>query len=456
MLPALLLLLIWGQERTITKRDIVRLLPHFGLALLFGCLTIYLQTHQAIRSQQVQTDNLWERGADAGIAIWFYLGKALAPIRLCAIYPDWVGSLSTTMRVAPVLLLTAGGYLTWRQRNTWGRAVLLGMGSFILALFPALGFFDMYFMIFSRVSDHFAYIALLIVGAGVATGLALIPKPPLRRTIAGVILAGLFALTWQRAEVYATDENLWRDTVAKNPRAWNAHNNLACNLAERGDLDQAIEHFTTSLELNPKNAPAQRNLGKALTIKGRFTEAEPHFRAALELRPDDIEALTAYAEGLAPAQRLTEAMNLLRRAIAIKPAINTRRQYVGLLLATGNHAEAITELREILAIQSDTHEDLNNLAWLLATSPEAKIRNGPEAVRLAQRACELTSYQQPMPLGTLAAAYAETGDFTNAVKTVQAAIERATVTGDESFARMNQQLLRLYRAQRAFHMPAAR
>jgi protein O-mannosyl-transferase len=268
-----------------------------------------------------------------------------------------------------------------------------------------------------------------------------------------ILLAGLGYLTWQRAQVYASDEALWRDTGQKNPRAWDAPNNLACNLAERGGLGEAGKHFTRSLELNPNNAQAHRNLGKALTLRGKFSEAEPHFRTALELRPDDTDALAAYADGLAQTQRHSEALALLSRAGAIKPTISLRRQLVPLLLAAGKHAEAIKELREILAQQPDAPEELNNLAWLLATSPAAENRNGPEAVRLAQRAGELTQHQQPMPLGTLAAAYAEAGDFTNAVKTAQLAIDRATVTGEEAFARMNQQLLRLYRTQRPFHMP---
>ena len=71
-------------------------------------------------------------------------------------------------------------------------------------------------------------------------------------------------------------------------------------------------------------------------------------------------------------------------------------------------------------------EALNNLAWVLATSPKAELRNGAEAVRLAERACELTHYGEPLFIGTLAAAYAEAGRFPEAVTTAEKAEQLAT------------------------------
>jgi tetratricopeptide (TPR) repeat protein len=453
MLPALLLLIVWWQNQKIARRTLLQLLPHFALALLFGCLTIYFQTHQAIRGQQVQTENLFERVADAGIAVWFYLGKTLAPVNLCAIYPGWKEVFPGALRLGPLFLLVGGLVTAWIYRKSWGRAVLLAAGGFTLALFPVLGLFDMYFMVFARVSDHFAYVALLVVGASAAAALVWIKSLAWRNGIAGVFLAGLMALTWQRAKVYATDEALWRDTVQKNPRAWNAHNNLACNFAERGDLDQAMKHFAVSLELNPKNAQAHRNLGKALLIRDRFSEAEPHFRAALELGPRDTETMTTYASGLAQAQRFAEGAELLRRADALKPSVDIKRQLVPFLIASGDYEAATKTLRAILADQPRSYGDLNNLAWLLATGPDGKFRNGPEAVRLSEQACKLTDYRQPVLLGTLAAAYAEAGDFTNAVAVTRSAIELATAAGNEQAAAMNRQMLKLYQAQRPFHLP---
>ena len=451
MLPVVLIVCAWGQRGRITPRDGRRLAPHFALALIFGLLTIWFQQHGAIQGVTVQTEGFAGRLAGAGMAIWFYLGKALVPLNLSMIYPRWEFGGNKFVSYVPLLLV--GGALAgcWRFRKSWGRPALWALGCFGVSLFPVLGFFDMYFMIFSRVSDHFAYLPLMAVTALVAAGVNLIPHRTSSRATGLILMAALAWLTWHRAKVFASDEALGRDTVAKNPQAWNAHNNLACNLAERGDLDPAMAHFAISLQLNPRNASAHRNLGKALALKGRSAEAEPHWRAAIEIKPDDAEARADYGGFLAQNGRGTEAIEQLREAVRLKPAISSRSQ-LGLLLAgTGQYAEAVAEFRQILARHPDSIEALNNLAWTLATGADAAFRDGKEAVRLAEAACQLTERKQAIPFGTLAAAYAEAGDFTNAVQAAQTAIGLATAAGNTQFAMANQQLIRLYRANRAFH-----
>jgi hypothetical protein len=98
-------------------------------------------------------------------------------------------------------------------------------------------------------------------------------------------------------------------------------------------------------------------------------------------------------------------------------------------------------------------EALNNLAWIRATCPDEGLRNGSEALQLAQAACQISGNAQPIPFGTLAAAYAETGNFTNAVRAAQTAIELATAAGNEPFATMNRQLQQLYQSGHAFRTP---
>jgi Flp pilus assembly protein TadD len=97
-------------------------------------------------------------------------------------------------------------------------------------------------------------------------------------------------------------------------------------------------------------------------------------------------------------------------------------------LTLARHAKtdsAIEQYRQAIALQPEMLEALNNLAWLLATSGESRLRNGSEAVQLAQHACELTQNQQPLFLGTLAAAYAEVGRFDDAIRTAEKARDLA-------------------------------
>jgi Tfp pilus assembly protein PilF len=121
------------------------------------------------------------------------------------------------------------------------------------------------------------------------------------------------------------------------------------------------------------------------------------------------------------------------------------------LSSQGKYAEAVQFYRSVLKDQPNQPALLNNFAWLLASCPDAAFRNGPEAVRLATRACELTSYGQPVAIGTLAAAQAEAGDFPAAVATAERAAALASTLHLDQVAANNRQLIQLYRQGKPFH-----
>ena len=121
---------------------------------------------------------------------------------------------------------------------------------------------------------------------------------------------------------------------------------------------------------------------------------------------------------------------------------------------SGRTREAVAQYREALRLNPNLAGALNNLAWVLATSSDAELRDGAEAVRLAERACELTHYGEPLFLGTLAAAYAEAGRFPEAVTTAEKAEQLATSAGLTAVAAKNRQLLEFYRAAKPYHEPA--
>jgi Flp pilus assembly protein TadD len=326
----------------------------------------------------------------------------------------------------------------------WGRLVLFGLTGFTVAILPVAGVFDMYFLVFARVSDHFAYLPLIIIAGVAGVGMSRVRPPSVRHAVTVALLAGMIGLSMNRAKVYASDEALWADTVQKNPKAWNALNNLGCNLAERGELDAAMEHFEASLALNPANGPAHGNYAKALAIKGRREEAARHFQQALELKPEDHATRLAYAKLLADSGRLVAAERQLRSGLAGRDTESARLLLAQVLTTQGKLAGAADEYGVVLGLNPKCVEALNNLAWLRAAAPDRGLRDGAAAVRLAEAACRLTGYQEPVLLGTLAAARAEAGDFTNAVQAAQAAIDQATAAGNGSWATRQQQLKRYY------------
>jgi Flp pilus assembly protein TadD len=141
---------------------------------------------------------------------------------------------------------------------------------------------------------------------------------------------------------------------------------------------------------------------------------------------------------------------LLNNALDLLPTAETRAQVAATWAGQGKFRCAIVAYRAALALQPKSQGILNNLAWLLATCPDAGVRDGTEAVRLAGQACDLTQFQITMMVGTLAAAYAEAGRFSEAVATAQKACALATESGDQPLARRNQELLEQYRAGRPY------
>jgi Flp pilus assembly protein TadD len=491
MLPVVLLGCAWWQRGRVGRRDWLRTSPFFALALAFGLMSIGFQVHGAMAGVAVQSENFWGRLAAAGMALWFYLGKALVPLHLSMIYPRWKIEVASGWSYLPLLLWCGLLAVCWAGRRNWGRHLLFGLGCFTVTLFPVLGFFDMYFLALSRVSDHFVYLPLTALVALTAAELSYAvrgssfflsnllagheppttspspcPLPAMRGEggrrpgegkVLGVVGAGLVtslaALAMLRAQVFVSEEALWRDTLARNPAAWCAHANLGWILASQQKYDEAQEHLVASLAMHPENAQAHSNLGRVLSLQGRFAEAEPEFQAAVRIKPKDADIRRSYASALAEQGRKDEAVKQLRELLQLKPDTEARSQLATLLFQTGKFGEAVAEYRQVVAAKPDQPEVLSNLAWLLATSPDSAVRNGADAVRFAEQCCRLTGYQRPQMISVLAAAYAEAGRFTEAVAAARKAIDLARASGDARFAAMNEQLLSLYRAGKPYHMP---
>jgi tetratricopeptide (TPR) repeat protein len=243
--------------------------------------------------------------------------------------------------------------------------------------------------------------------------------------------------------------------IQLNPNSFKALSNLGIALAAKGRFDEAIENYRQAIQLNPNSFEAPNNLGLALAAKGRFDEAIENYRQAIQLNPNSFEALDNLGIALAAKGRFDEAIENFRQAIQVNSNRPETFFHLGMALGqSGRIREAVAQYREALRLNPNLAGALNNLAWVLAASPDAELRNGAEAVRLAERACELTHYGEPLFIGTLAAAYAEAGRFPEAVTTAEKAEQFATSAGLTDVAAKNRQLLELYRAGKPYHEPA--
>ena len=145
-----------------------------------------------------------------------------------------------------------------------------------------------------------------------------------------------------------------------------------------------------------------------------------------------------------------------QKALQINPTARKPITTLASRSSKGQVDEAISHYQKALQIKPDFLDVLNNLAWLLATSPDAHIRDGVQAVKYAGRACELTHFGVTPFVGTLAAAYAEAGRFDDAITTAQKACALAAAAGEQELLEKNQKLLALYRAHRPYHEAAGK
>jgi tetratricopeptide (TPR) repeat protein len=247
----------------------------------------------------------------------------------------------------------------------------------------------------------------------------------------------------------------YRKAIQINPNFSEALYNLGNALAAQGRSDEAIENYRQAIQLNPNYCEAQYNLGNALAAQGRFEEAIENYRKAIQINPNYCKALDNLGNALAAQGRFEEAIENYRQAIQVNSNRPEIFFHLGMALGQlGRPREAVAQYREALRLNPNQAVALNNLAWVLAASPDDGLRNGAEAVRLAERACELTHYGAPFFIGTLAAAYAEAGRFPEAVTTAEKAEQLAAAAGLKDLAERNRQLLELYRANQPYHEAA--
>jgi len=227
----------------------------------------------------------------------------------------------------------------------------------------------------------------------------------------------------------------FRQALALQPGYSDAHYNLGNALTRTGRLDEAIGQYRQALEADPASSEAHSNLGAVLVRKGALEEAITHLRKSLELNPGRATAEANLGQALLAQGKAVEAKPHLERALQISPGLVEARYDLGaVLMKDGQRADALAHWREALREAPDNLRVLNDTAWALATCPDAALRNGTEAVALAGHAVELTSGRQPMLLGTLAAAYAETGRFDEAVELEKRAADLATQAANEPLA----------------------
>ncbi len=351
-----------------------------------------------------------------------YIWQMLWPVRLAVFYPHPENRLPLWQIISSFLLLiciTAAAIALRKQRPY----LITGWLWYLGMLVPVIGLVQVGWQ--GR-ADRYTYlpqIGLYIAATwGTADLTALYRHQRTILSTAAIFIIGSLSLcAWVQTTYWRNSETLFRHALAVTTNNDVAENNLGIVFLGQGKVDEAISMLQAAVELRPDNSPAHENLAKALLQKGQVSEAIVHYRKLLELQPDNIEV----------------------------------HNIVGTVLTQqGRVREGIEEWQKVLAIQPANGNAISNLAWVFATSPDESIRDGAKAVQLAEQALHISARRIPILFRTLAAAYAESGRFSEAIQTAQQGVELATAQGNSGLAAELQGNITLYQQEQPLRDPS--
>ena len=426
-LPFVLLLLdFWPLGRVSNFRFhnanfrlLLEKIPFFALSAVSCILTFLAQQNgKAVMTITVMPVEI--RIENALISYWVYLKKMLWPDTLAAYYPlNFPIDADQAVMAVFMLLLISTGVLFFRRQKPY---LVTGWLWYLGTLVPVIGLVQVGSQ---SMADRYTYVPLIGI------------------FIALIWLVTEIRIEWQYWRLFLSILSLgvlaacWKST-ASQVRFWQNSETLSRH----------------ALAVTTDNAAMQVLLGNALLEQGKSEEAGQHFAEAVRIWPNVVAARGDLALALVNQGRFDEAIDVCRAALKLQPDEPKIHYLLGNTLSTqGKFAEAIAEYKAALQFDPNDLFALNDLAWLLATAPDARYRDGTEAVRLAEHACRISNYQVTLYVGTLAAAYAEAGRFDDAVKTAQKAVALATAAQNNNLIQKNYELLKLYQHKKTYHEP---
>jgi protein O-mannosyl-transferase len=467
------------------RRLITEKIPLFALSAL-SCTATLLATYSTKTSEQLPF--MWRLNT-AAVSYVAYIWQMFWPARLAAFYPHPNDQLPFWQVLLAIAFLISVSLLTILSRKE-RPYIFTGWFWYVGMLVPVIGLIGageqaradrytylpqigLYVLITWGISD---LVALIMTRRSESRSVRSGPQPTARgsRTVrnngpahrgyelicAAVAATIIIALSWLafvQTSYWKNSDMLWNHTLAVTTDNDMAHNNLGHLFLRRNELDSAVSHFEAALEIrsrttaahyNPGAALIETNLGTALARKGRLTEAISHYEKAMKLRPDFGDPYFNLGSVLFQQGRTDEAIAQWQKALATQPNDAGFHTALGsAFLTKGLHKDAIAEYEHATRIFPRDFVARNNLAWLLATSSDASIRDGKRAIELAEQTVQLSSGKDANYLRTLAAAYSEVGRFSEAIAVTQQAAALATIQGKTEVANRLKKDLVLYQEQ---------
>jgi tetratricopeptide (TPR) repeat protein len=414
-LPFVLLLLDYWPLARIKGQFWKRLLekvPFIALSAVSSIITFLVQKGAVGQTEELP---ILERINNAVVSYLLYIWQMLWPMNLSVFYPHPENRLPLWEIISCLVLLICATTvaIALRKRRPY---LITGWLWYLGMLVPVIGLVQVGWQ--GR-ADRYTYlpqIGLYIAATWGMADLAAFYRQQ-RTTLSTAAILVIAALTWcasVQTSYWRDSERLFRHAAAVTTNNDVADNNLGIVFLGQGKLDDAISLLQRAVDLRPDNSPAHENLAKALLQKGLVAEALIHYRKLLDLQPDNME---------------------------VHNIVGT------VLVQQGRVAEGVDEWQKVLVVDPDNGNAMSNLAWVFATSPDPSLRDGPKAVQLAEQALRISGGRIPILVRTLAAAYAESGRFSEAIQTAQRGIELANSQGNSALVMELQGAIALYQEQ---------
>ncbi|MFT3879907.1 MAG: tetratricopeptide repeat protein [Gemmatales bacterium] len=256
-------------------------------------------------------------------------------------------------------------------------------------------------------------------------------------------------IAWKNKKEYDKALNDYDETLKIDPRYCNGYYHRGVVWAIKLDRDKAIADFTEAIRIDPRHVAAHYERGLAWMAKNDRDKAIEDFDVTVRLDPKHAQAFYRRAVAWRGKKDNDKALRDYSEAIRINPRYAYAIQGRALLhRSMKNYDKAIEDYQTVIQAEPTNAVYLNQYSWLLATCPDAQYRNGTKAVELALKSCELTK-KSTSSMEALAAAYAETGDFAEAVKWQKLALDSLLSSPRSTDA--SRERLKLYEENKPYH-----
>ncbi len=452
-LPFVMLLLdFWPLKRVTGDKwqvaGVLRLVLEkwpFFLLTLISCIVTFLAQRHGDAVVSLAKVSLRYRLENAPVAAVRYLLKMIWPADLVVIYP-MPDKIPVFAIAAAVAVLIFPSLAVWLARRRWPY-LLVGWLWFLGTLVPVIGLVQVGG---AALADRYTYLPSIGLFLAVAFGFrelaARFQFPPIAVVAAAVlILGGCLLATEHQLRFWRNSETLFRHALAVTRDNDIAHANLGVALEQEGKPDEALAEYRAAAKLAPGRYQTHNNLGNLLDKIGRPEQALAEYHEAVRLNPELPSLHDGLGSVLAELGRFSEAMNEFTNAAQLDRTYPWPHFEAGkTLLKQGRDAEAMDQFHAALRIAPDNFQILAYTAHVLAAAENPGIRDGKTALVFATEANALTGGTQPFVLDALGMAFAETGDFTNALDVTQKALDLA-ITAKMKNLEGIQQRLQLYK-----------